>query len=458
MTTTILQGDCLTVLRTLPAESVQVVVTSPPYWSLRSYQTDEWEGGAPDCAHAVRPSVQVASSTLSGGQASNGHQREGYTGQCARCGAERVDNGGIGLEATVEEWVARLVAVFGEVRRVLRRDGTLWLNCGDAYAHPTSGGGGAVDVRTDGRKTTPGDRVRGRMGGANTMVSGLPAKNLIGLPWRLAFALQADGWILRRDIIWAKKAPMPQSVTDRPTTAHEYIFLLSKSADYFWDAEAVKEPSVTGDARRPYTSKGAWAMDGRPVDQRHGGELRATDAATRNLRSVWVLGPDPYDGPHYATFPKEIPRRAILAGTSEAGACARCGKPLERVVEDIYRGGNRIDTDLIVGARRNRLGGQKEWDAYRPAATLGFRRACACGEDAGVRPCVVLDCFAGSGTTLLVAKQLGRDGVGIELSPAYVALAEKRIAEVTEPMPLAAALERAPEHTQLTMQEAEWQS
>ena len=269
-------GDCLEILPGLEAESVQCVVTSPPYWGLRDY---------------------------------------GVAGQ-------------MGLEATPDEYVAKMVAVFREVRRVLRDDGTLWLNLGDSFN----------------------------------------GKQLVGMPWRLAFALQADGWYLRSDIIWAKPNPMPESVTDRPTKSHEYVFLLSKSARYYYDQEAISEPTdgrswhdVTGPPRVGVPGQTKQDGHGRRHAGFNGRYFSGPPPSTRNARSVWAIATQPFPGAHFATFPEALARRCVLAGCPEGG--------------------------------------------------------------------VVLDPFAGSGTVGVVCKATGRDFLGIELSPKYVAMAERRIAK-----------------------------
>jgi DNA modification methylase len=195
-------GDCLDLLRSMPAESVHCCVTSPPYWGLRDYGTARWEGGDAECEH-VRLK-RGDHSTIDGG---NYQSREIYREACGKCGAVCVD-GQLGLERTPEEYIAKMVEVFRELRRVLRNDGTLWLNIGDCYQ--------------GGNRGTFGD---------------LKPKDLVGIPWMLAFALRADGWWLRQDIIWSKPNPMPESVTDRCTKAHEYLFLLTKSARYYFNQE-----------------------------------------------------------------------------------------------------------------------------------------------------------------------------------------------------------------------------
>jgi site-specific DNA-methyltransferase (adenine-specific) len=292
----IIQGDCIESMRTLPDASVHCCVTSPPYWGLRDY---------------------------------------GHDGQ-------------IGLEATPEAYVARMVDVFREVRRALRKDGTLWLNLGDSY----KGG-----------------------------------KQLCGIPWRVAFALQADGWWLRQDIIWHKPNPMPESVRDRCTKAHEYVFLLTKSERYFCNAEAIKEPlaeSSIGRAKRKgrliakagVGTLGKQIRDG--VDSSHGyaglalGRNGKTgydlETGLRNRRSVWTVATKPYSGAHFAVMPAALVEPCIKAGCPEGGT--------------------------------------------------------------------VLDPFAGSGTTLAVAAELGRSGIGCELNPGYIKIAEERVGKAKAKSPL----------------------
>ena len=255
-------------LATLPAQSVHCCVTSPPYFGLRDYGTAQWQGGDPDCKHEgseryyteKTAAVSSASAFSEPGEANAERLRKGRwrEGGICKCGAVHHDPQ-IGLEATPDAYVAELVAVFAEVRRVLRDDGTLWLNLGDSMpAHQLKAGSGPNGKnenrwgygqaqrtfrpgsgRADGVVDARGQRNRDGVG----PVAGLKEKDLIGIPWRVAFALQADGWYLRQDIIWSKPNPMPESVRDRCTKAHEYLFLLSKSARYFYDAEAIAEPA-----------------------------------------------------------------------------------------------------------------------------------------------------------------------------------------------------------------------
>lgn len=301
----IINESVLDGLRQLPDESVHCCVTSPPYWGLRDYGTGRWEGGDPNCLHKVcgdRPKIE--SSTLRGGKASTGHQQEGFKSQCPRCGAKRIDDQ-IGLEPTPDAFVAKMVEVFREVRRVLRSDGTLWLNLGDSYQN-AKGQAGGIDPKQPARRhgLRPND----------VSIPGLKPKDLVGIPWMVAFALRADGWYLRSDIVWNKPNPMPESVTDRPTKAHEYIFLLSKSERYFYDAEAIKESaSYAGTAGGIHTTMG---VGGQP---RHTGLANGEPYSSRNKRSVWTIATAPFPEAHFATFPPELPELCIKAGCQVGG-------------------------------------------------------------------------------------------------------------------------------------------
>lgn len=350
---TILQGDWIEQLKTLPDESFQCVVTSPPYWGLRDY---------------------------------------GIEGQ-------------LGLEKTPQEYVAKIVAGFQEVKRVLKNDGTLWLNLGDCYSGSGKGGNPEAGKQATNKGSQTIGTLYGKVGetariAAQTNVTrricaelGMAPKQLIGIPWRVAFALQADGWYLRSDIIWSKPNPMPESVTDRPTRAHEYIFLLTKSAKYYYNHEAIKEPAspelvkqvedgYNGSAVKDYLNasvQDASATKSRIINnarkridkqrghgRRHAGFNDKWDALTpaeqillgSNKRSVWTVAPANYREAHFATFPPALITPCILAGT---------------------KSGDRV-----------------------------------------------LDPFGGSGTAGMVAVQLGRVATLIELNPEYVKLIERR--------------------------------
>ena len=321
MSVRILVGDCRTRLRELPEQSVQTCVTSPPYFGLRDY----------------------------------GHAEQ------------------IGLEKTPDAFVAELVSVFREVKRVLRDDGTLWLNLGDSYA----GYWGDAKAKAEGRKSsadtngwTNGFSMNSRPSFHQAFTgTGIKPKDLIGIPWRVAFALQADGWYLRSDIIWHKPNPMPESVTDRPTKSHEYLFLLAKSERYYYDAAAVAEPLADASVARGSVKLGGRKGDNyepEPSDpnfrngaHQWGREMDFSAGGTRNKRSVWSVPSAPFKGAHFATFPPALIEPCILAGCPKDG--------------------------------------------------------------------VVLDPFGGAGTTGLVADRLGRNAILCELNPEYAAMAAERI-------------------------------
>ena len=361
----------------LADRSVSCAVTSPPYYGLRDYGTASWAGGDPECDHSEKRGGTGASSYIS--VTNPGTQNYQYRGVCKKCGAVRVDSQ-IGLEDTPEAFVENLVRVFREVWRVLKDDGTLWLNLGDSYA----GSGGVGNQRDDANKgnmphfknpnsykITRGKRNSKRLGGGNFPATGdLKPKDLIGIPWMVAFALRADGWYLRSDIIWHKPNPMPESVTDRPTKAHEYIFLLTKSPRYYYDHQAIMEPlavasvsrlaqdveSQTGSTRanggaktngnmkavaRSSGGNASWRGERTVPDEKrrdanyknlqpdgqqpHSFHLSRADGVpdevytARNKRSVWTVTTKPYSGAHFATFPPDLIEPCIKAGCPKGG-------------------------------------------------------------------------------------------------------------------------------------------
>lgn len=397
MTAEIRQGDCLSLLREMPDGTVQTVVTSPPYFGLRCYGHDEQ----------------------------------------------------IGLEETPDAYVSKLVEVFREVRRVMRDDATLWLNLGDSYAgsgvagplgKPALGGRGDF-VREHGINEKHADLFFGRA----PTPSGLKPKDLIGVPWRVAFALQADGWYLRSDIIWAKPNPMPESVRDRPTRSHEYIFMLSKSSRYYWDQEAVREPHTDSngsrlEAQREYGTTSEDVGESAPyaVQARHRGlpgvgtTSPGWNPAGRNIRSVWNIATQPYKEAHFATFPEKLVEPCILAGSSPK-ACGECGAPWERVVEK--RSFDRTNDRLYGGTLGNNPSGKVPNSNTRgcpdpEVETVGWQSTCkhkSWGDDRGQS--LVLDPFCGSGTVGVVALRHGRSFIGLELNPSYCQMAAHRISD-----------------------------
>ena len=632
----ILLGDVREQLATLPDQSVQCCVTSPPYWGLRDYGTATWDGGDPECDHRkpANGSDPTKGSTLGGGKKTTGHSQEPWGGSCGKCGARRIDNQ-IGLESTPDAYVETMVEVFRDVRRVLRDDGTLWLNLGDSYAT----GAGKVGGRPGGG--TQGDNWKGAMTSPNRMpIAGLKPKDLVGIPWSVAKALQAPyytgkikriedriwlaamidaegcifihkrkvgqsngqgyvrkndsygsglevsntnraivdrcmeivgmgsiceqspeqnhrrkqtiyrwnlrlnicrdvlrevyphlvakqhearlaigcpssgakaataheslkalhngraadidfpapssmyepGWWLRSDIIWSKPSPMPESVTDRPTKAHEYVFLLTKSARYFWDAEAVAEPFSDERMGNP----GGGTRNYAPEDRNDGTDSRmlawdkGAERAGRNVRSVWEITTQPYAAAHFATFPEALPERCIKAGSREPGKRCDC----DEIIRTPTGSGVTNDPSLTTGrAGMNRQRRENEgarlvtrrqqrhhaeqikasphreamaaaagqaFDHYVRIDASGARPlpdklmqewtvngwitdapACDCPQQADT----VLDPFCGAGTTGLVADRLRRDFIGIELNPEYLELARKRIGSVAPLFP-----------------------
>lgn len=386
----ILTGEVLARLRDLPGESARCVVTSPPYWGLRDY---------------------------------------GVEGQ-------------IGLETTPEEYVLKLIEVFREVRRVLRSDGTVWVNLGDTYFGSWGNYGGQNRGHGSQREIVNGSAVPKpaydnledfRPPSARPHPS-LKHKDLVGIPWRFASAMQADGWWLRSDVVWSKPNPMPESVTDRPTKSHEYVFLLAKSDRYFYDAEAIKEIAVGGTPGNT-THKGQTAFENGDLHMRtKGGITEMVAFARHNKRSVWIIPVEAFPDAHFATFPTRLVEPCILAGTSERGCCTQCGAPWTRTVKrsvDFQSGSGRagnVPVGKYVGSVQAESG---DYDIRLgpvvTTETVGWQPSCECNTE--IMPCTVLDPFNGAGTTGIVALRLGRCYIGIELNPEYVAMSERRIRE-----------------------------
>ena len=309
---TIYNGDALEILPLLPAESVHCCVTSPPYWGLRDYGTAKWEGGDEGCEHEGHRSMTGAPG--SDKQASNHGANAVAAVACRHCGAKRIDSQ-IGLETSPGEYISRLVSLFAEVRRVLRKDGTLWLNLGDSYSATTKGSGGHNPKQDSNVGAWHSDRKW-------QIPSGLKPKDLCGIPWRVAFALQEAGWWLRSDIIWAKPAPMPESVTDRPTRSHEYIFLLAKSERYYYDAAAIAERSTYAGKNVSLGEKSlsrGQATGANVSASGNGTAAFVTVTETRNKRDVWTINGDPFPEAHFATFPPALILPCVLAGCPAGG-------------------------------------------------------------------------------------------------------------------------------------------
>lgn len=481
----VMEGHVLDRLRELPAECVQMAITSPPYFGLRSYGTEPqvW-GGDHKCTHdwdePATLHVQSGGTGKSGlnrdgrseharaeGQARtverssvNAHQKQGATSQrqgrsnveaqrndyrslgcfCRLCGAWK---GELGLEPDFELYIDHLLEVFREVRRVLRDDGTFWLNIGDSYAgsgkgqnkdgqhnmkagdkQMTSKGtlvGGLPVIRasTQRRQAVNVDGIRPRSG-----LESLPNKSLMGIPWRVADAMQGDGWILRNAVVWNKTNPMPGSQMDRFTSSYEFMFLFAKRGRYFFDMEAVKEDAVGG---HPSQNKARKLADGTSRDRldTHMGSSIPWDSEKRTPRDVWSFPTAPYRDAHFATFPPRLVETPILAGSPEMGSCSACGAPWRRIVAVWYENpGNRTTNGPRSLENRGFTAGFEE-RLVKKTETLGFQPSCVCL--APREPAVVLDPFIGSGTTAVVALNLGRSCIGIELNPEYAQMARDRV-------------------------------
>lgn len=451
-------GGALELLRDMPEESVHCCITSPPYFNLRDYGTGVWVGGDEGCDHMRRDLAdndnlsRPPASSRGGGASRKGADHLQYGSVCGKCGAERVDDQ-IGLEDTPEEFVEKLVEIMAEVKRVLRDDGTVWLNLGDSYARSAGPRHGNFGRSAKGIGIPENRDTRRQKAWAKS-------KDLLGIPWMVAFALRSAGWYLRAEIIWAKPNPMPASVRDRPTVAHETVFLLAKSERYYYDAEAIREPSVgttdhdlTGTARRgvpgqpdssgnrPSKMPAGWATHAGAHGSIHtdgrekGGGGASTIRPGRNKRSVWTVAPRPYPNAHFATFPVELIEPMVLAGCPRE-TCAECGAPLQRLVEVSYENpGNRSTNGPRSTERKHLEHGSAGYDQRleKSTRTVGWEATCDC-VSAHTLPGVILDPFVGSGTTLQAAVRNGRSAIGLDLDPDNEELVLERMAGVTASM------------------------
>jgi DNA modification methylase len=301
-------GDCRETMRKWASQGVkaQTCVTSPPYYGLRDYGTAKWEGGDSHCEHSISMPTKWNDPKRGTVLRPEVGHRGGSSSNCHLCGAKRIDEQ-LGLEDTPDDYIKNMVEVFRCVWDVLEDDGTLWVNIGDSYCNSNGFARASPEYQREGRNNMPAnDRKLDKL-----HATGLKTKDLIGIPWMLAFALRADGWYLRQDIIWSKPNAMPEPVQDRCTKSHEYVFLLSKSHKYYYDIEAIQEPAIyAGDDR------------GSRTDSRRGTEANSVSGKTgefKNKRSVWTVTTKPYSGAHFAVFPTELIEPCILAGAPVGG-------------------------------------------------------------------------------------------------------------------------------------------
>ena len=455
---------------------------------LRDYGTATWEGAKNGCNH-IEVSVGMSDKNTLGPDkylpptnAANVGRKQQFREVCKKCGAKRIDNQ-LGLEKTPEEYIENTVTWAREVWRVLRKDGTFFLNLGDSY----NGSGGAGGDYNKGGLKDGQPKYNGRN------ISTLKLKDLCGIPWKVAFALQAgfsqcqncglelrtdlwpiwnghkvcfdcrdvdknviiqsqQGWYLRSAMPWVKRSAMPESCTDRPASALEYMFLLTKSSKYYFDMDAIRvgqSRELKGAFRVGGNYTGGQSFDNSGVSQPTNSSTHRQDGTGRNFRNTDLfyqsleephgaifageemvgldVNPQAYSEAHFATFPDKIPEICIKAGTSEKGACPECGAPWERIIEKEKAPRRSVDSRAAIEPYKNAQGNfaTERWDEPDKSKTIGWQPTCKCGHKETV-PCVVLDNFGGSGTTKNVADRLGRRGVMCELKMEYIEMAKKR--------------------------------
>ena len=378
-TATILVGDVRRRLAEIPDGTIHCCITSPPYWGLRNYGQD----------------------------------------------------GQIGLEVSPAGYVTEMVDVFREVKRVLRDDGVLWLNLGDTYVGTGSKGDCKDPKYAEGRN--------GQTVAINNKVQGLKSKDLVGIPWRVAFALQDDGWYLRQDVIWHKPNPMPESVTDRCTKSHEYLFMLTKSPHYYFDNRAIQEEATGYDGRKatvhqPSEKYGETelapnlsiqSIASKPTER---WKFDEDGIPVRNKRSVWSVPTKPFKGAHFAVMPEALVDPCIRASISLHGCCAQCHAPYQRQLEwgEAPERAPRENLLNVIPGRDKPSRLQSQAMEKRQSATIGWQKTCTC-DTTETTESLVLDPFTGSGTVAVVALRYKANFIGTELNPDYVAIANERI-------------------------------
>lgn len=440
-------GDALECLKRLPDNYVDLISTSPPYYGLREYGTEKWIGGKKKCKH-------------SGDDI------------CLSCGAKKIDKQ-IGIEKTPDEYVQKMVEVFREARRVLKDTGVMFLNIGDSYA---GSGGAGGDYNKGGRK-----EGQPKYKSAFKPDKKIKHKDIIGIPWMVAFALRDDGWYFRSPIIWAKGVSgqddlwdkvyrscldngieedmaikiandvdpyvgscMPESVTDRPSTSHEYIFLMTKSKKYFYDIDSRRESPVSNIKAKPwkersYTGAGVPGERNKSESNKRGrcNEPCGNNPVGRNMRTVWAIGTASFRGAHFAVMPTGLSDRFVDLGSSEKGCCASCGAPYIRFKTKT----GKIDVEKYNGKNQKDY---KKYKAQEPSDTkrrildgksviykYDWKKTCECNDNK-ITPAIVLDPFCGAGTSGVSAVSKGRSFIGIELNRESAQIARDRIEKYTD--------------------------
>lgn len=514
MTTRLIHGSAHNL--PLPDKSIHAIMTSPPYWGLRVYDGDqavEWPevrykpmrnlpeivipGCDPNCDHDWQDASRepdghaddgATNSGLQGGKATQANAQRSTipANTCRKCGGWR---GGLGNEPTPEMYIGHMMLCLREWGRVLRDDGVVFVNLGDSYAGSGKGGHSAEKLS---KNWQPDYSNKG------SVPEGLKPKDLVGIPHMFVFAAQADGWYWRSDIVWSKRNSLPESVTDRPTRSHEYIFMLAKSRKYFFDHVAIKEPlkessilrvsqdnfwnqtggekdyanGVNSNRSMRRSLENFAASNGAAKPLKFGGNKEYPDESGANKRDVWFVDEEgdpflrflaergvdveglraeyeeaaeakgdvwriatkPYKGAHFAAWPEDLVRPMILSSTSAHGVCPACGAPWERVVEKVGEYKARWkEGAAVVDAQWGGVGASSAIATGNVAVrkTTGWRPTCNCVDAGDPIPATVLDPFSGSGTTLRVATQMGRDGVGVDICEQYLEeLAPERVGNV----------------------------
>jgi len=414
----------------LPDESVQMVCTSPPYWGLRKYSGEQdlvW--GSNHCEHqfdlSTPPRRKRSEADIKDQNSKQmTHTANAYnatdTSFCSLCGAWK---GAYGLEPTSEMYIHHTIEILRKIRRVLRKDGVVFWNIGDSY-------GGDNSRASNGGRAGYGTPREGVFERSSDIIK---PKDLCLIPFRVAIAAQEDGWWVRSVIIWSKPNPMPESVTDRPTESHEYTLMLTKSKKYYWDADAVRENNNSHYITVAHLGGKRFGGDS-VIGNKAIREERVIETNGRNIRSVWEFPTQPYPEAHFAVFPEKLPEICIKAATPEVGCCSKCGAPWGRVIEkreypkEVFTKARRPSDGLVRSSpMADGKGSGSKMQKYideHPLKTLGWQPTCKCNADKSQS--IVLDPFAGSGTTLWAAKTLNRKAIGFDTSEEYCELARKR--------------------------------